>query len=83
MPPSTHSTLVDILAGKRKAGRTFGSVQLLTSNARAVRIGYVDQADVLPANLSGSCHTYTTYRAARLTCTIFQLFASVSCSPHA
>ncbi|KAK9899179.1 hypothetical protein P389DRAFT_158475 [Cystobasidium minutum MCA 4210] len=46
------STLVDILAGKRKAGRIFGSVQLLTNNARGVRIGYVDQADVLPGNLT-------------------------------
>lgn len=45
-------TLVDILAGKRKVGKTLGTVQLLTENARAVRIGYVDQADVLPANLS-------------------------------
>lgn len=46
------STLVDILAGKRKVGQVYGTVQLLTENAGAVRIGYVDQADVLAANLS-------------------------------
>ena len=46
------STLVDILAGKRKVGHTSGNVQLLTDNPGAVRVGYVDQADVLSANLS-------------------------------
>lgn len=49
------STFVDILAGKRKIGRVRGSVHISSTgdrSASAVRIGYVDQADILPENLS-------------------------------
>ena len=38
------STLVDVLAGKRKAGRIEGSVQLDKPDGGRVKIGYVDQA---------------------------------------
>ncbi|GMK53955.1 hypothetical protein CspeluHIS016_0105410 [Cutaneotrichosporon spelunceum] len=41
------STLIDILAGKRKAGRVEGKVTYLTEGHRRVKIGYCDQADVL------------------------------------
>ncbi|KAL7010037.1 hypothetical protein EMMF5_000056 [Cystobasidiomycetes sp. EMM_F5] len=49
------STFVDILAGKRKIGRVRGSVHISSTgdrSASAVRIGYVDQADILPENLT-------------------------------
>ncbi|KLT42041.1 hypothetical protein CC85DRAFT_261114 [Cutaneotrichosporon oleaginosum] len=41
------STLIDILAGKRKAGRVEGKVAYLDDGGRRVRIGYCDQSDVL------------------------------------
>ena len=41
------STLVDILAGKRKAGRVEGKVSFARDEGRRVKIGYVDQSDVL------------------------------------
>jgi ABC-type multidrug transport system ATPase subunit/ABC-type multidrug transport system permease subunit len=41
------STLVDILAGKRKAGRVEGKVAYLDDGGRRVKIGYCDQSDVL------------------------------------
>ncbi|KAM0755765.1 hypothetical protein T439DRAFT_320473 [Meredithblackwellia eburnea MCA 4105] len=48
------STLVDILAGRRKSGRVSGVVELIfprTAGAgdRPITIGYVDQHDVLPS----------------------------------
>ena len=49
------STLVDILAGKRKSGRTEGDVRITSAaeaSAGRAQIGYVDQADVLSENLS-------------------------------
>lgn len=56
------STLVDILAGKRKAGAQSGSVTLISDdsaddvyNSKTIPVvGYVDQDDVLPAELSAS-----------------------------
>lgn len=47
------STFSDILAGRRKSGRTTGTVELLLpdgATARKVKIGYVDQHDVLPSS---------------------------------
>ncbi|ORX40047.1 hypothetical protein BD324DRAFT_616077 [Kockovaella imperatae] len=41
------STLVDILAGKRKAGNVQGSVKFAKSGGGRIKIGYVDQSDVL------------------------------------
>jgi len=41
------STLVDILAGKRKAGKVEGRVGFLRDGGDRVKIGYVDQSDVL------------------------------------
>jgi hypothetical protein len=47
------STLVDILAGKRKIGRTYGTVELVpTESGAVVTVGYVDQNDVLPSTAS-------------------------------
>ena len=45
------STFVDLLAGKRKSGDRAGSVHLLTHGqaGERVKIGFVDQHDVLPA----------------------------------
>lgn len=48
-------TLVDILAGRRKAGHVTGSVKLVCEDsitATSARVGYVDQIDILPASLS-------------------------------
>lgn len=45
------STLVDLLAGRRKSGRSSGTVELvfpIGESDRKVKIGYVDQNDVLP-----------------------------------
>lgn len=41
------STLIDILAGKRKAGKVEGKVVYLEDEGRRVKIGYCDQSDVL------------------------------------
>ncbi|EIW73559.1 hypothetical protein TREMEDRAFT_11831, partial [Tremella mesenterica DSM 1558] len=41
------STLIDILAGKRKTGQVTGRVQFSNSDGRKIKIGYVDQSDVL------------------------------------
>ncbi|KZV99169.1 hypothetical protein EXIGLDRAFT_699586 [Exidia glandulosa HHB12029] len=49
------STLIDILAGKRKAGRASGVVSFTNREGeplRKPRIGFVDQSDVLPASLT-------------------------------
>ncbi|KAH7107281.1 hypothetical protein BKA62DRAFT_128070 [Auriculariales sp. MPI-PUGE-AT-0066] len=49
------STLIDILAGKRKSGRATGAVTFYGRDGEALRkprIGFVDQQDVLPPNLS-------------------------------
>ncbi|EJD46146.1 hypothetical protein AURDEDRAFT_113810 [Auricularia subglabra TFB-10046 SS5] len=49
------STLIDILAGKRKAGRASGAVSFVGRDGqplRKPRIGFVDQSDVLPATLT-------------------------------
>ncbi|KAK4705330.1 hypothetical protein P7C70_g872, partial [Phenoliferia sp. Uapishka_3] len=46
------STFVDILAGRRKSGRSSGSVELILSKdepGRIIKIGYVDQHDILPS----------------------------------
>ncbi|GAA5874149.1 hypothetical protein JCM1840_000367 [Sporobolomyces johnsonii] len=46
------STLTDLLAGVRKAGRRGGTIELIGRGGEEggkVRIGYVDQADTLPA----------------------------------
>lgn len=46
------SSFVDLLAGKRKSGRKSGLVELVLppgAGAERVKIGYVDQNDVLPA----------------------------------
>lgn len=47
------STLVDILAGKKKSGRVSGTVELLGKEGievtEKIKVGYVDQSDVLPA----------------------------------
>ncbi|KAL8278009.1 hypothetical protein RQP46_009641 [Phenoliferia psychrophenolica] len=46
------STLVDLLAGRRKSGRSTGSIELVSSTGssnRKVKIGYVDQQDILPS----------------------------------
>lgn len=61
------STLVDILAGKRKLGHVQGSVHFITGadvNQTRVRVGYVDQADVLPANLSERWLLWHSQRSA-------------------
>lgn len=41
------STLIDILAGKRKAGKVEGKVVYVEDEGRRVKIGYCDQSDVL------------------------------------
>ncbi|KAF8579482.1 hypothetical protein K439DRAFT_1654569 [Ramaria rubella] len=49
------TTLVEILAGKRKVGKTTGKVEFFDINGNIVRkprIGFVDQADTLPAALT-------------------------------
>lgn len=46
------STLVDILAGRRKSGRKLGTVEFVLpdgASSEKLKIGYVDQADVLPS----------------------------------
>lgn len=48
------TTLVEILAGKKKSGHTAGSVKFLTIDGRPAkpRIGFVPQQDVLPPTLT-------------------------------
>ena len=41
------STLVDVLAGKRKAGKVEGKVGFTRSGQERVKIGYVDQVSPL------------------------------------
>ncbi|BEI90825.1 uncharacterized protein CcaverHIS019_0308950 [Cutaneotrichosporon cavernicola] len=41
------STLIDILAGKRKAGRVEGKVAYIHDGHQRVKVGYCDQSDVL------------------------------------
>ena len=46
---------MEILAGKRKIGKTLGKVEFLDRSGNIIkkpRIGFVDQVDVLPSNLT-------------------------------
>lgn len=50
------STLVDVLAGKRKAGKVEGKVGFTRSGQEKVKIGYVDQVSLLLKHISaGRC----------------------------
>ncbi|KIJ30315.1 hypothetical protein M422DRAFT_187276 [Sphaerobolus stellatus SS14] len=49
------TTFVEILAGKRKIGKTVGKVEFFDRNGNIIRkprIGFVDQTDILPTNLT-------------------------------
>ncbi|THG98054.1 hypothetical protein EW026_g4064 [Hermanssonia centrifuga] len=46
------TTLIEILAGKSKTGRTMGAVMFPSSDATDTSIGFVPQQDILPSTLT-------------------------------